>query len=102
MTETLALIHQKYQYNFPDDMQYKYSKRFENYDFKMETRRSLEQYYSNLEITDPKVYHSYGPYTHYKFVFENNSIIILSEKYGCYRRQVIPEISSVFSTNQRI
>lgn len=57
MIETLGLIHQKYQYEFPDNgMQYKYSKIFENYDFKIQTRKSLESYYQDLELRTPKVY----------------------------------------------
>ena len=102
MTETLSLIHQKYQFNFTDDMQYKFSKLFENYDFKIETRRSLETYYTNLELTQPKMYNSYGPYTHYKFVLENNTVRILSEKAGNFRQHCINEISSYNSTNQNI
>ena len=89
MIETLGLIHQKYQYEFADSgMQNKFSKIFENYDFKIQTRKSLEAYYRDLELRTPKVYESRKPYTTYKFYFENSTIKIISEKPRNFRQGI--------------
>lgn len=85
--DTLKLVHTKYTYEFIDNgTQYKESKLFENYAFRIETRKSLERYYQNLEMERPTVYTSYGPFTTYKFLFENGTVKIMSEKARNFRR----------------
>ena len=79
--DTLKLIHTKYTYEFIDEgTHYKESKLFENYAFRIQTRKSLESYYSNLELERPTTYTSNGPFTSYKYFFENGTIKIISEK----------------------
>ena len=87
--DTLSLIHQKYSYEFPDNgTQYKESKIFDNYEFRIQTRKSLETYYQTLETENPHIYHSYGPYTNYKFFFENGTVKIISEKPRNFRQGI--------------
>ena len=98
--DTLKLVHTKYTYEFLDNgTRYKESKLFENYAFRIQTRKSLESYYHNLEMERPTVHTSYGPFTSYKFLFENGTVKIMSEKVRNFRAGIVNGFGTTATNN---